>query len=688
LSATHSTPSVAPRQDLRALLWCAAAFLAAVLLHLGHVPFWTTATAALCAGWSVAIATRRLRAPGRIVKGALAFLLVAAVIAMFHTLNGLAAGTTLLAGMGSFKLLEAQSRRDRYIVIGTALFLLLAACLSQQGLVYAPLYAAHAGLCCSALAIVTHPQSTLGNRAAVVLTARSLLFALPLAVLGFLLFPRLAGSFWALPASSAGVTGLSDTMSPGGISNLSESTDPAFRVWFDGALPPPAQRYWRGPVLHAFDGYTWSLCEAHLPDRPCPEAFASSVEGQTVPLAGRYEYRITLEPTSQHWWFALDTVDASPGRSVRLTPDHVLVAARSVTEPVTYQAVSHTSVRVSGPLPPAVRERELRPGPSLRNPRAFALARRLRAQAPSDAVFIEAVLGFFRRGGFQYTLTPPQLGADSVDEFLFGTRRGFCGHYASAFVMLMRAGGVPARVVTGYLGGEWNTIGHYLLVRQSDAHAWAEVWLEGRGWTRIDPTAVVAPERLTRGILDFLPNAASMPERWMLHVPWLASIRQTWDAANAWWTNRVIGFNLNSQLSLLHRLGFSAPRPSQLVWLLACGIAGWLAVATWQLGLPRSARPDRLARAYNRLCSKLARVGAPRAPHLGPMAYAEAIARRRPDLVQSAGPLLAAYAELRYGALSGELADNGRASPLTAFERGVARLRVAHATRAPASPER
>jgi protein-glutamine gamma-glutamyltransferase len=654
--------------ELRGLIWSIAAFLAGVSLHLARVPLWATATACLCTAWSVGICMRRVRAPGRVVKGALALALVAGVLAMFHTLNGLAAGTTMLAGMGSFKLLEAQRRRDRYIVIAAALFLLLAACLSQQDLPHAPLYAAHAWLCCSALAIVAHPGSTLSNRAAVMLAARSLVLALPVAVLAFLFFPRLAGSFWSVP-SGAAVTGLADTMTPGGISDLSESSDPAFRVWFDGAAPPQAERYWRGPVLHEFDGYTWS--RAALP------GYRSEV---LAGLGPPYRYRITLEPTEQHWWFALDTVDGSPSPTVRLTADQVLVSARTVNEPVSYRAISHTRVRQVGSLPLRVRERDLELADG-RNPRSRALAQRLRAQAGSDAAFVRSALELLRTGGFEYTLTPPPLGSDSVDDFLFGTRRGFCGHFASAFVMLMRAGGVPSRVVTGYLGGEWNPIGGYLLVRQSDAHAWAEVWLEGRGWTRVDPTAVVAPERLTRGILDFLPNAASVPERLMLEVRWLASIRQTWDAANAWWTNEVIGFDLNAQLNLLRRIGFEAPRPMQLVWVLAAAIAGWLALTTWHLGrLPRAPRPDRLARAYRRLCAKLARAGVPRASHLGPLGYAEAIARRRPDLAAAARPLLAAYADLRYGrdsaADSKARSADPRASRLTAFERGVARLRA------------
>jgi protein-glutamine gamma-glutamyltransferase len=647
-------------------VWSAAAFLAGVLLHLERVPLWATATACLCAGWSIGIGTRRLRAPGRLVKGALALGLVTVVLAVFHTLNGLAAGTTMLAGMGSFKLLEAHRRRDRYIVIGAALFLLLAACLGQQDLAHAPLYAAHAWLCCAALAVVAHPRSALEDRAALMLAARSLLLALPLAVIAFLFFPRLAGAFWSVPGAGAGVTGLAGTMSPGGISELSESSDPAFRVWFDAAPPPPAARYWRGPVLNRFDGYTWSR-----------SSLAGAGPGvEPAPLGPAYAYRVTLEPTSEHWWFALDTVDASPSPGVELTPDHVLISAHPVVEPLTYRAISHTLARDSRPLSPAARAQDVALSND-RNPRSLALGRRLRARAGSDAAFVVAVLDFFRKGGFQYTLTPPQLGSDSVDDFLYDTRRGFCGHFASAFVMLMRAGGVPSRVVTGYLGGEWNPIGEYLLVRQSDAHAWAEVWLEGRGWMRVDPTAVVAPERLTRGILDFLPNAASVPERLMLRIPWLASIRQSWDAANAWWTNRVIGFNLASQLNLLHRMGFAAPRPAELIWVLAIALAAWIALTGWQLGrLPRSARPDPLARAYRRLCAKLARAGVPRAPHVGPLAYAEAIAQRRADLVPVAGPLLAAYAELRYGPTSGQTADDVRARRLAAFEHGVARLRA------------
>ncbi len=690
------TPPIRPRDaQLRPLMWCAAAFLGGVLLQVDRIPLWATMTACVCTGWSIAVCARRMRLPRRSLKGALALALTAAVVAMFHTLNGLEAGTTLLAAMGSVKLLEAYRRRDRYIVLGVALFLLLAACLSRQSLPCAPLYAAEAWLCCSALVVAAHPESSLGSRAAVLLAGRSLLIALPLAVLAFLFFPRLSGSLWALPEAGAAATGLSDTLAPGGISDLSESSDPAFRAWFDGPPPPPAERYWRGPVLHYFDGYTWSRVPPQWLGAAAPATSATAaVPATSVALAAPatsaarlYRYRVALEPSSNRWWLALDTVVSPPSGAVRMTSDRVLVGARPVTEPIAYTAVSDTAwrgldptaARLPDPTTARLLGRDLQLPPH-RNPRSVELGRRLRSEAPSDAAFARSVLEFFRTGGFRYTLTPPRLGEDSVDEFLFGARRGFCGHFASAFVTLMRSGGIPARVVTGYLGGEWNPIGRYLLIRQSDAHAWAEVWLPGRGWTRIDPTAVVAPERLTRGIGEFLPGAASAPERLLLNLPWIASIREAWDASNAWWTNEVIGFDTKAQLGLLRRLGIATPSPDQLGWALALCLIGWLAVTGLQLGrLPRPPRPDRLARAYRRLCLKLARVGAPRALDEGPIAYADSIARRRPDLAPTARVLLASYAQLRFGPESA----GTRASRLADFERAVARWRIPRRRPAP-----
>jgi transglutaminase-like putative cysteine protease len=609
-----------------------------------------------------------VRLPSTFFKSVLALLLVAGVLLRFRTLNGLTAGTALLILMGAIKLLETRAQRDHYVIIGAGLFLLLAACLDRQDLLRSPLYVLHAWLCCAALAVVGYAPSSAAprsfgfdNRAAVMLAARSLVFALPLALLLFVFFPRLPGALWAIPRADRAMTGLSDTMSPGSIAELTNSYEIAFRAHFEGASPPPQERYWRGPVMHDFDGKTWRVGNSFYPQQPLEY------------LGTPYRYRISLQPTQQRWWLALDTPMGTPAPNVFLTYDFQLISAEPVVELTNYILTSHTSTRTTGALSKSGRRRDTELLPPERNPRSRELALNLRQGAPSDAAFVDATLDFLRKGGFQYSLTPPLLGLDSVDDFLFHSREGFCGHYASAFVVLMRAAGVPARVVTGYLGGEWNPVGGYYVIHQSDAHAWAEVWLEGRGWTRVDPTAVVKPERLKKGILDLLPNAVSGEARFVWSTPWLSAALQRWDAVNSWWSDRVLNFNFDDQLSLLGRLGVDSPSVTELAWTFAAALIVWLLWIAWQVG--RSApgrRPDKLARAYARLCRKLARAGAPRDAHLGPLGYVDKVKRRRPDLAEKVRVLLMRYAQLRYGPSPG----SSYAADITAFEREVARLRV------------
>ena len=667
------------------LLWVCAASAAAVLLHATQVAAWVTLIALALIGWRLAAALGAARLPRGAVRIALGLALVAAVFARFHTLNGLVPGTAMLMLMTAIKLLETRARRDQYVVIGGALFLLLAACLHGQALIWVPLYGAQAVLCCAALAAVAYGpaagEGTFQGRAAlpmrevVTLAGRALLYAMPLAIALFLFFPRLPGHFWALSSGDDAVTGLSDTLTPGSITRLTASYDIAFRVRFDGRPPAPDERYWRGPVLHQFDGATWRSGR-YAPD-----------DTQRLDCLSRpYAYVVHLEPTSRHWWLALDTVMRSPSSLVRYTDDYQLIAAQPVSRPLSYRALSCAHARSPGPLSSRARleDTELPPG---RNPRALELASRLRLRAGSDGAFVQAVLGFLRTGGFSYSLTPPPLGPQPVDDFLFDTRSGFCGHYASAFVDIMRAGGVPARVVTGYLGGEWNPYDGTLIVRQSDAHAWAEVWLQGRGWTRVDPTAVVEPERLYHGILDLLPNAVSAPARLVHAWPWLGAALERWEALNGWWNQRVVGFNYRSQLDLLGALGFRSPELRDAGYVFAAALLAWLGWVSWQVGrgAGAAARPDRLARAYARLCRKLARTGLPRAPYQGPLAYAQTIIRYRPDLAPRVGPLLECYAELRFGPPSAGGRD------LRSFERAVARLAVGRkrlTPRARASPEK
>ena len=671
------------RLTLTPLVWTSLVLAAGVLLHVDQVPLWITAVAFGLLGWRLAANTRSVSLPGKILRALVALALVIAIFVQFHTLSGLIPGTALLTLMTGIKLLETHNRRDHYIVVGGSVFLLLAACLERQGLARAPLYLLDVWLSCSALAAIgyspgkgeaaiaaTAPASSDGaspqfdSRAAVMLAGRALLYAIPLAILLFVFFPRLPGAFWSLPRTDEAETGLSDSMSPGSISQLTSSYEIAFRAKFDGDTPPPQDRYWRGPVLHDFDGYTWK------------RRLGTTYRAVPLEYLGKaYHYRITLEPSQQNWWLALDTVDQSPSPHTFFSYDYALVDRDPVTEPTSYNAVSHTSTRSTQPLSKLGRQIETQ-WPQGRNPRTLEFARELRAKADSDGAYIDAVLQYFRANGFVYSLTPPLLDYNSIDDFLFNTHSGFCGHYASAFVSLMRAVGIPARVVTGYLGGEWNPVGGYFVIRQSDAHSWAEVWLEGHGWTRVDPTAVVEPDRLTRGMLDLLPNAGSAESRFLRASPGIVGILQRWDALNTWWTDHVLKFDYRSQLNLLSRLGIRSPDLMMVGWIFGGILMTWLLWIAWQVGRsPLQARPDRLARAYERLCRKLARIGLPRSPFQGPLAYAEVVSDRRPDLANRVRVLLARYAELRYGVPRAAQ----RAEDVAGFERSVARLSVARA---------
>jgi hypothetical protein len=284
------------------------------------------------------------------------------------------------------------------------------------------------------------------------------------------------------------------------------------------------------------------------------------------------------------------------------------------------------------------------------NPRTRAFGQELRAQTDSDAAFVQAVLTKFNREKFFYTLQPPSLGDHPADEFLFDTKKGFCEHFASAFTVLVRAAGIPARVVTGYQGGEYNEMGEYLLVRQSDAHAWSEVWLEGQGWVRVDPTAAVAPERIERNLSSAMGADEPVPGRLIQSIALLSSARQAWDALNNFWNDRVVEYNELKQKSLLEWLGIKDPDWRDLGIAFAATLLVFFVTMSLYLAYqfrPRHRQP--VQRAYDALCRKLAKQTLPRHPHEGPADYLNRVAQARPELTTTLTTLRELYVGLRYG---------------------------------------
>ncbi|MDP9199452.1 MAG: DUF3488 and transglutaminase-like domain-containing protein [Pseudomonadota bacterium] len=622
--------------EFRRLAWTMGGLLAALAPHLLHLQYWVTAFVLAIAAWRLVAELRGWRLPGAFLRGVVAIGVTAGVFFSYATITGLDGGTALLALMSALKLLETRAPRDHVVLIFIGWFLCLASFLYAQDIATVAWVLPTVWLLAAALLPAARTGDGGPPLAPFRTTGAMLLKAAPIALVLFLFFPRIAGSFWGAPSTERALTGLTEEMSPGDISDLTLNDVVAFRVRFDGPLPAPALRYWRGPVLTEFDGYTWS--------RGSPYLFRSPVKHLGTP----FEYTVTLEPTGQSMLFALDMVESwSPGLAIQAW-DYHLRTRQPVNSVLQYQARSHTRYVAGTELSAAVRNRNLQL-PQGRNPRTLELAERMRQEAPDDRAYLGAVLDMFREQEFFYTLTPPGLNRDSIDDFLFNTRQGFCGHYASAFATMTRAAGIPARVVGGYQGGEWNPVGGYLIVRQSHAHAWTEVWLPDSGWTRIDPTAAIAPERIERGIQPELPAAELLGAGLMQDSALWFRTRMMWDNVAANWNDWVVRFDRLRQKELLSQLGFADPDWEATAIALGVGLALALAALFAWLALEyRPRQPDPAAACYRRFTSRLARRGMEPGVGEAPRDYAKRVRYLRPDLGTSALAITELYLRLRY----------------------------------------
>lgn len=619
--------------------WMSVCLALALAVHAASLPVWLLAAIAAAISIRLALAARGYAVPSRTIRIVVAVVSIGILFLHLHTFNGVAAGSALLSLVAGLKLFETQSRRDLYVVALIIYFLSLAALLRSESFWLLTYLLAVSWLTTATLLRLTHSTPPSDWPRSMRYAGRISAQALPLALVLWLFFPRFDAPLWRVPSDARGAeTGLSDTMSPGDITDLALSDDIAFRVHFDGPPPPAAERYWRGPVLHDFDGHTWRRTVA----------FRSQAPG-LAPLGIAYRYVISLEPNQHNWIFALDWPDRWDLSDAYLTGDGMLVRPALLSRPLDVSISSHTHVQSTEPLSEAARRRDTwLPGGI--NPRTRQLALELRRSHPDDLSFVHAVLDMFHRQQFFYTLEPPPLGLNSVDEFLFDTKRGFCGHYASAFAALARAAGIPARVVTGYHGGLYNRFADYWIVAQSDAHAWDEVWIEGHGWMRVDPTSAVAPGRVEPGTEGALAAGSRLSGSWRRPLSWLADARLQFDALRQLWRERVLRFDQRSQDGLLTRLGIPEPDGQKIAMVMGAGLVLVFIWLTWQIR--REQRPDPkdpVLRAYHKLCRKLAAAGLPRRPSEGAEAFAARLATERPDLGARVGLLLRRYSRLRYG---------------------------------------
>ena len=524
------------------------------------------------------------------------------VFAEYWTIVGRDAGLALLTVMTSFKFLESRRHRDMLILVFLCYFMIATHFLYSQSIFTAALMFATLIVITSTLVTLNQrdDNTTLQDRVRV--ASRLVLMSIPLMLILFVLVPRVPGPLWGLTNEQrGGITGLSDSMSPGQISNLIQNNEVAFRVDFEGELPAQNRLYWRGPVMALFDGYRWS----QAPRKPLDYLNLMTYEEPT-------KYTVTLEPNGEHWLLALDMPTKLVDESM-MTKDFQLISKKKVNDLLRYQMESHLLYRV-GVVEDNDYLKLTRAYPAVLNPKTIALGKSLAQEYENPLDIVQHVLAMFRDQEFVYTLQPPALAGNVVDDFLFSSRRGFCEHYAGSFALLMRAAGIPTRIVTGYQGGEFNRVGNYLIVRQSDAHAWTEVWTQERGWMRIDPTAAVSPNRIEKG-LDNALFEGNFSFRIQNRNPVFGDLLYRWDDLQHNWNDWVLNYDQRRQMDFLSRLDLGIESWADMVFtlvILLTAISGIFWLGVWYRERPP--RPEVYEVHFKRLLKKLARRGLEKQP--------------------------------------------------------------------------
>ncbi|MGP5202740.1 transglutaminase family protein [Psychrobacter aquimaris] len=584
---------------LPAYYWVLIAQVVIILPHAAHLPFWLIGFAVVSIAAqlpSIKAKFKKIAHLKRVYQGMqmLGFLLgLAGLWLTYNTAFGLDMGVAFLVLCLISKLWEMYKRRDAYVVLNLSLFVLAALFLMDQGLVTTLEVIVGAVIILLAFIALNDDGNTRGDGRLRTLGVLAI-GALPLLVVLFLFFPRLP-PLWSVQLSGQqATTGVSNSMSPGDFANLGQSTELAFRVEFTENRPPQQQLYWRGLVFSDFDGITWRPSPQQRQWRPAPQ-MPSWIENAfaTVPdevKVAPTSYEIILEPTQQNWLFGLDYPFAQR-QDVSITSNFTLLKDQPVTQQLRYEVFQFAPMRIDPILSEELRRLNIAL-PADGNPQARALAQQLFAQSGSDPVrYMAAIERWINQTEFRYTLSPPRLNNNRIDEFLFETKAGFCEHYSSSFTFMLRAAGIPARVVAGYQGGELSRGGNVWEVRQKDAHAWTEVWLEGQGWVRVDPTAFVAPERVEQGMdaLTQARGAAMFGDGAGAQISYqqyqmLQTLRRLSDQASYYWQKDVVGYDQDKQADSLLKWFNIRSVMQQIIWLIASAITvmAILVFVIWQ----------------------------------------------------------------------------------------------------------
>ncbi len=609
-----------------------------------NMPLWVSGWCAVFWAYTLLVYRRKLPQPGRITR--IIFTLAGCMLILIF-LGGIRLDSQafigLLCVMAGLKPLEALRHRDRVVTLFMAYFIIIISLFSIENLIIS-LYMFISVLATSTCLVhINHPGRQI--RVNLRLVTIIMLQAIPLMVLLFILFPRLEGSIFSLPGRFAGQTGFTDTLRPGSISQLVQVDQTAFRVQFDQKIPEAESLYWRGLVLWDFDGKHWTQGKVPRHNK------------RFIRTENYIEYDVILEPHRKQHLFALDVPVTAP-RFTALTEDFTLRTRWPVRTVQRYRVRSARDVQVRLKSAQELMARQL---PEEGNPKSRILAESWSSSLDSPQAILNAAMRYFRQGDFLYTLRPGLLGENPVDGFLFNTRSGYCEHFASAFTFLMRAAGVPARVVVGFLGGDLNPYGNYLIVKQYHAHAWVEVFINNQGWIRVDPTALVAPERVSLGIIeslatDDLPDFLNRTGTQRLRA-YIQRLTYLVDAVNLRWNSVFMEYSRTEQAGLLRNVHAMITQ-NQWIWMVGL-MASIVVVAVWVMYRyhVRSSfyRKDQIQETYQIFCRKLERFGLQKHPAQGPLDFAKMVNMHRPELKERIATIVDAFIALRYQRDSGDM---------------------------------
>jgi transglutaminase-like putative cysteine protease len=634
LTVKNIAQEVASRASIFAVCFC---FLFSITPHFFHLPLWVSGFVIVALGWRSLQNQGMIKALPKWIIVPLVLFGGVAVFAEYWTIAGRDAGLALLTVMTSLKFLESRNHRDLLILIFLCYFLIATHFLFSQSILTAGLMLVTLLVITSTLVLINQRDDKISIAIGVKASARLVLMSIPLMLILFVLVPRIPGPLWGLTNEQrGGITGLSDSMSPGKISQLIPNNEVAFRVSFKGDIPAQSQLYWRGPVMALFDGTRWSQSKRSNINRLNITVFDEPTE-----------YTVTLEPNGERWLLALDMPTQIIDDS-QMTADFQLTAKKPINDLLRYTLQSR--LRFQAGLDEAEKYLQLTSQyPANQNPKTIALGQSLARQYDNPEDIVNHILNRYRTLEYVYTLSPPALRGDTVDQFLFETQRGFCEHYAGSFALLMRAAGIPSRIVAGYQGGEYNKFGNYLIVRQSDAHAWTEIWIKDRGWIRIDPTAAVSPDRIELGLDQALLNDRSS-FRIQNKNPLFGNLLFSWDNLQNNWNNWVLNYDERKQSNFLQQLGMGIEDSGDMIFALVfmlLTVTGFYWLLGWYRARP--AKPARLEQHFNRLLKKLAKLGIEKKPSEDSRAFLSRVKASKLVQTTEVEAIINLYNRIKYG---------------------------------------